>query len=220
MGGFPGPTERVAIWDLPTRLFHWALVLLIPFMWWTAEQELIGWHRLGGYAVLGLLVFRLLWGLVGGSTARFDRFVRGPRAVFAYLRGRSPHSVGHSPLGALSVLAMLVLLSLQVGLGLFASDEDGLESGPLAHLVSLDLSEEIAELHEDLFDVILVLIGLHLAAIVYFLIVDRRNLVRPMIGGRGDVPAGTAPMAPAPAWAFAAAAAAAILVVLIVAGAV
>ena len=202
MGSGSGKSIRIAIWDRPTRIFHWALVLLIPFMWWTAEQELLELHRLGGYTILGLLLFRFFWGLFGSSTARFAGFVRGPRAVFAYLRGRWAHAAGHSPVGALSVLAMLAALSAQVGLGLFASDEDGLETGPLAHLVSIDLSEEITELHEDNFDLILVLIGLHVAAILFYAIVKRKNLVGPMITGSGEAPEGTAAMTHAPAWRF------------------
>ena len=192
--------RRIRIWDGPTRLFHWLLVLLIPLMWWTAEEERIDLHRPLGLVILALLLFRILWGLFGSSTARFANFLKGPRAVLDYLRGRATHEVGHNPLGALSVAAMLGLLSLQVGLGLFSTDEDGLEEGPLAYLVSIDLAEEAADLHEDLFDVLLVLIGLHVAAILYYTIVKRQNLVGPMIGGSGDAPEGTPPMRAAPAW--------------------
>ena len=191
------PTRRVRIWDLPTRIFHWLLVLLIPFMWWTAEEERLDLHIIGGTTILGLLVFRLIWGLIGSSTARFANFVKGPRGVLSYLSGRAVHVLGHNPLGGLSVLAMLGLLSLQVGLGLFATDDDGLEEGPLAHLISLDAAEEVADLHEDLFDVLLVLIGVHVAAILFYALVQRKNLVGPMIGGSGDAPENAAPMEPA-----------------------
>lgn len=198
---------RVRIWDAPTRLFHWLVVALIPLLWWTAEEERLDLHRPLGLAMLGLLAFRLLWGLVGGSTARFAGFVRGPSAAFAYLRGRSRPSIGHNPLGAFSVLAMLAALAVQVGLGLFATDGDGLESGPLAHLVDYETSKEIAELHEANFDILLVLIGLHLAAIVYYAAARRRDLVTPMVTGRGEAPPGVEPMRPAPVWRFLAAAA-------------
>ena len=191
---------RVRIWDAPTRLFHWTIVALVALQWWTAEEEEIDLHVTLGLVTLGLLVFRLIWGLVGSSTARFASFVKGPRAIFDYLRGRAGHVLGHNPLGALSVICLLGGLAVQVGLGLFASDEDGLFGGPFAHLIDPDLSEEIAELHEDLFDVLLVLIGLHVAAILYYALVKRDNLVGPMITGRRDVPEGVEGMRAVPAW--------------------
>lgn len=210
---------RVKIWDAPLRIFHWLIVLLMPILWWTAEEEMLVEHRIAGYVLLGLLVFRLLWGLIGSSTARFAGFVKGPRAVIAYLSGRAAHAIGHNPVGALSVMALLGLLSLEVGLGLFATDEDGIAPGPLSHLVSIDAAEGIAELHEDLFDVLLVLIGLHVAAILFYALVKRDNLVGPMITGSGEAPEGTAPMTAAPAWRFCAAAALAGLVTLWIVGA-
>jgi len=200
---------RVKVWDAPTRVFHWALVVLIPLSWWTAEQEMFDLHVPLGLVTLGLLLFRLMWGLVGGSTARFAAFVKGPRAAIGYLSGRVPPVLGHNPFGGWSVIAMLAALATQVGLGLFAGDEDGLESGPLAHLVSYDLAEEIADLHEDMFNVLLVLIALHVAAILFYAIVRRRNLVKPMITGSDDAPEGTPPMRQAPAWRFVLAAGAA-----------
>ena len=200
---------RVKVWDAPTRVFHWALVVLIPLSWWTAEQERFDLHVPLGLVTLGLLLFRLMWGFVGGSTARFAGFVKGPRAAIDYLSGRAPPVLGHNPLGGWSVIAMLAALAAQVGLGLFAGDEDGLESGPLAHLVSYDLAEEIADLHEDMFDVLLVLIGLHVAAILFYAIVRRRNLVKPMITGSDDAPEDAPPMRQAPAWRFVLAAGAA-----------
>ncbi len=203
---------RIAIWDLPTRLFHWSLALLIPFMWWTAEEERLDLHIAAGTIVLGLLIFRLLWGLIGSSTARFAGFVRGPRTMIDYLRGRWAHAVGHNPLGALSVLALLGLLVAETSLGLFAGDEDGLEAGPLAHLVSYDLAEQFTELHEDLFDVLLVLIGVHVAAILFYAIFKRQNLVGPMLVGTGGAPEGAVAMRRAPAWRFWLAAALAALV--------
>ena len=186
--------RRIAVWDAPVRIVHWLLALLIPFSWWTAEQEMMEWHYRSGLAVLGLVVFRLIWGVVGSSTARFATFVRGPRTVVDYLRGRREFVLGHNPLGALSVLALLFMLSLQVGLGLFAADEDGLESGPLAHLVEAETAEEVAELHETSFDVLKWLIVLHVAAILYYLLVRRKNLVGPMVSGAAAASAGAAPM--------------------------
>lgn len=186
---------KVRIWDLPTRLFHWTLVALIAFSWWSAEEEHLDWHFWSGLAVLSLLVFRLLWGLFGSSTARFANFVRGPRQVVAYLKNmKGWRAIGHSPLGALSVLAMLGAIAVQVCLGLFAVDKDGLFEGPLAYLVSLETSEEIADLHEDWFDVLLVLIGLHIAALLFYRLVLGKKLIGPMVTGQGDTEASVEPM--------------------------
>jgi cytochrome b len=193
---------RVRIWDWPTRLFHWLLVVLIPLQWWTAEQDMMEWHMLLGTLVLGLLLFRLMWGIVGSSTARFGNFVKGPRAVVSYLSGRAAHVLGHNPLGGWSVVAMLGLLSLQVGLGLIASDEDGLNSGPLSHLVDAERSEAAAEWHHELFDVLLVLIGLHVAAILFYALFRRQSLIGPMLVGSGKGPQGGVEMEPAPIWRF------------------
>ena len=174
---------RVALWDLPTRLVHWALVLLIPFSWWSAEAHHMDWHRSSGYFIIGLLVFRLIWGVVGSSTARFGDFIRGPRTAIAYARGRGERELGHNPLGGWSVVAMLLLLVTQVGLGLFAVDTDGLESGPLSHWVSFDTGRSVAELHEINFKLLQALILLHIAAILFYLFVRRDNLIAPMIRG-------------------------------------
>lgn len=189
---------KVPIWDLPTRLFHWTLVGLIAFSWWSAEEHYDDWHIWSGLAVLTLLVFRILWGLVGSSTARFANFVRGPTAVSRYLRG-TWRGIGHNPIGALSVIALLGLLAVQVGLGLIASDEDGLMQGPLVQLVSFDTAEAAAELHEALFNVLLGLIGLHVAAILFYRL-RGKNLLGPMITGRGEAEAGAEPMRPGKPW--------------------
>jgi cytochrome b len=188
---------QLRIWDGPTRLFHWSLVMLVAAAWWTAEEEMLVWHYRIGMAVLMLLVFRLAWGLFGSSTARFASFVRGPRATLEYLRGAAPPAIGHNPLGALSVLALIGLTSVVVLLGLFATDDDGLDPGPLAHLVSWDLAEAAQDWHEDAFHLLLVLVGLHVAAILFYALVRRQNLLGPMFTGRGRAPAGAEPMRPA-----------------------
>jgi cytochrome b len=186
------------VWDLPTRLFHWALVLLVALSWWTAETGQNNLHLWFGYGVLFLLFFRILWGFLGSSTARFSTFVRGPRAVVEYVRNRFRWPLaGHAPLGALSVLALLALLLVQVGTGLFAMDEDGLFGGSLAYLVSVGTSDMLTELHEELFDWLLVLIGLHVAAILLYRLALGRNLLGPMITGKADLPRGMEPMRPA-----------------------
>ena len=194
--------ERVRVWDLPTRLFHWLLAGLIAFSWWSGKNEEFDLHIWSGIAVLTLLIFRLLWGFFGSSTARFANFVRGPKHVASYLRDmKSWRPLGHSPLGALSVVAMLGALAVQVGLGLFSIDHDGLYEGPLARLVSVNLSEQLADLHEAWFDVILVLIGLHVAAIILYRLLLGKKLVGPMLTGRTAVDAETEPMRPGKWWA-------------------
>jgi cytochrome b len=189
---------KLPIWDLPIRLFHWVLVGLIALSWWSAEYHYDDLHIWLGIAVLTLLIFRILWGFFGSSTARFANFIRGPRAVFGYLRGEW-RGIGHNPLGALSVVALLGLVSLQVGLGLIASDEDGLMQGPLVNLVSLGVSDTATELHEELFNVLLALIGLHIAAILYYRFKGKK-LVSPMITGKGEVDPGVQPMRSGKGW--------------------
>ena len=189
MGDTPGDARvRARLWDAPTRIVHWALVLLIGFSWWSAETERLSWHRLSGYSVLGLLVFRLIWGFVGSGTARFASFVRGPKATLAYARGLFARghttSPGHNPLGAVSVLAILATLIAQVFTGLFAVDVDGLESGPLSDRVSFDTGRVFAEWHELSFTLLQILVLLHLAAIVFYAVYKRADLVRPMFTGR------------------------------------
>lgn len=175
------------IWDLPLRLFHWLLVGLMAFSWWSGENHQMDWHRLSGYCILGLLLFRLWWGVMGSRTARFAQFVRGPGAVVAYARTlghRSGHAAdGHNPLGGWSVVAMLAALVTMVVAGLFAVDVDGIESGPLADYISFDAGRTASEIHETVFNAILALVALHVAAIVFYLGFKRVNLVRPMITG-------------------------------------
>jgi len=190
---------REPVWDLPVRLFHWTLAALILFSWWSVHNHHTDWHIWSGCAILTLLIFRLLWGFVGSSTARFSTFVRGPRAIAGYWRG-TWRGIGHNPLGALSVLALLAAVAVQVGLGLFSEDEDGLYMGPLAQLISVDASDKARDLHETWFNVILVLIALHLIAILYYR-ARGRKLTLPMITGRAEVEPGTEPMRPGKWWA-------------------
>ena len=189
-----GEPRRVRVWDGPTRIFHWLLVLMIPAMWWTAENDQIGLHVTLGLAMVSLLVFRLVWGVIGASTARFANFLKGPRVVRSYLKGDAEEGIGHNPIGGWSVAAMLVVLLLQVGLGLFAEDDDGLVSGPLSSWLSSGTVERITDIHEIMFYVLLGLIVLHIGAILYYAIAKRRDLVSPMITGRGSAPAGVEPL--------------------------
>lgn len=151
-----------------------------------------------GFAILTLLLFRLLWGLVGSSTARFVNFVGGPSTVRNYLRGRW-RGIGHTPLGALSVVALLLAIALQLSLGLISQDSDGIYAGPLAGLISSDTSDLARELHESLFNVILGLVGLHLAAIIFYRL-RGRHLTKSMITGRAVLEPGTEPMRPGKWW--------------------
>ncbi|MFD1106389.1 cytochrome b/b6 domain-containing protein [Sphingobium olei] len=186
------------VWDLPLRLFHWLLVGLLAFSWWSGENHEMEWHRWSGYAILFLLVFRLYWGLVGGTTARFAHFVRGPRAAYAYLRGLERPDIGHNPLGGWSVLAILIVM---VTAGLFAVDVDGLESGPLADYVSFDAGRWASDMHSLIFNLLLGLIALHVAAILFYQVARRRNLIGPMItGGTTTIDGSTAVPLGTSAW--------------------
>lgn len=186
-----GEQVEIKLWDWPVRLIHWSFVLLVPAMWASAEFGQMELHRLLGYGALFLLLFRLYWGVAGSATARFSTFVCGPGAIAAYLKN-GVAVIGHNPLGALSVVGMLLLLGTQIGLGLFAQDTDGEFAGPLARLVSYGASSTAGELHEVMFNVLLALIVLHIVAILFYLFVKRDNLVRPMLTGRRRVAIGTA----------------------------
>jgi cytochrome b len=156
------------------------------------------WHIWSGCAILTLLIFRILWGFVGSSTARFSSFVRGPRAIAGYWRGQWV-GIGHNPLGALSVLALLLAVAIQVSLGLIAEDEDGIYLGPLAGLVSTDTSDKARDIHALWFNVILALIALHLLAIIYYRFRGKK-LTAPMITGRAELPPDAQPMRPGKWW--------------------
>ena len=177
------------VWDVPTRLFHWTLALLIALQYATAEFHLLDmrWHFRFGYATLALVLFRVLWGLCGSQTSRFAGFMRGPRAVFAYLRSQfstNPQvSIGHNPLGGWSVLALLVGVFVQVITGLFASDEIDTD-GPLVASVSTHTVKVMTRLHDWNQNLLLALIALHVLAVLAHLLLKHENLIVPMITGR------------------------------------
>ncbi len=211
--------RTVRVWDVPTRLFHWLLVALVAVSLYTGlvggfrEME---WHVKSGYAILALLLFRLVWGVIGSRHSRFVDFVHGPRTVLAYARdllGNAPAgTVGHNPLGGWSVTAMLFSLLVQAGTGLFSND-DILTEGPLASLVSKGVSDRITEVHDANAVVLMVLIGVHLAAIAFYAVVKHENLVRAMITGRKPAAADAADAPFAPLWRAVAALVVAILAV-------
>ena len=177
--------QPIRIWDLPTRLFHWTLAALVIGLLVTANVggNAMVWHMRFGYGVLSLVVFRLLWGFVGGRWSRFASFVTAPRTVWRYLRGQVPDPVGHSPVGALSVLAMLAALAVQASAGLFA-DDDIAFAGPLASKVSSDAVSNATWFHTAVGKWFVIgLVLLHLGAIAYYTLRRRKVLVRPMLSG-------------------------------------
>jgi len=174
----------VRVWDAPTRLFHWVLTLAVVGLVVSAELGELVWHFRLGYAVLVLLMFRLVWGLVGGHWSRFVNFLYHPRQMWQYLRGGdTTHWVGHNPVGSLSVYALLGFLLLQTVSGLFSDDEIA-NSGPLTRFASGDWVSNATWYHKDIGQYILMaLVALHVTAIVAYYLKKRENLVRPMITG-------------------------------------
>ena len=178
--------HTVRIWDLPTRVFHWALALSIVGLLVTGNVggNAMVWHFRIGLAVLALLLFRLVWGLVGGRYSRFATFIYSPRSIINYLKGRGKpeHSVGHTPAGAGSVFALLAVLLAQVGSGLISDDEIA-SAGPLVRFVSSATSNLATNYHKNIGKwIILALVILHIAAIVFYLW-RKHNLIKPMLHG-------------------------------------
>ena len=177
-------------WDLSVRIFHWLLVAAIAFCWASAEigGNLMDWHTKSGYLVAGLVVFRILWGFFGSWTARFVNFVRHPKFVLGYVKGtENQHYVTHNPLGSYAVLGLLTLVGIQVGTGLFANDDIFIE-GPFAYLISYDLSLQLTEIHQGVFNALLGLVALHVGAVIYHQRFKGEKLVQSMIHGRKQVP--------------------------------
>ncbi|MBT9461932.1 MAG: cytochrome b/b6 domain-containing protein [Rugosibacter sp.] len=181
--------QRVHVWDLPLRVFHWALAICVIAAY--ISQNIGGnamvWHGRFGLAVLGLVSFRLVWGFVGSTNARFINFVRGPTSIKAYLRGQWS-GLGHNPLGALSVVAILIVLLTLTLTGLFAND-DILFEGPLYALVDKSLSDQLTKIHQWFEPFILSLVAIHVAAIGFYVWMKKQSLVRPMLTGWKEVPA-------------------------------
>ncbi|MFN4310471.1 MAG: cytochrome b/b6 domain-containing protein [Ferrovibrio sp.] len=177
----------IRVWDLPTRLFHWGLVALIVAMVATAWRGKLDLHMTLGQIVLALVLFRLVWGFVGNRYARFGSFVAGPVAALRYLASlfsaQNERHVGHNPLGGYAVLAMLALLLLQAGTGLFTSD-DIVTDGPLYSKVSGSTSALLSTIHRTSIWVLLSVIALHVCASLFYLLVKKDNLIGPMLTGR------------------------------------
>jgi cytochrome b len=187
--------HTVRVWDLPTRLFHWSLAATTIALVATAKLggNAMEWHLRLGYVMLALLVFRLVWGLVGGRWSRFASFLYSPTRLWRYLRGGGEDDVGHSPLGALSVFALLAVLLLQVGSGLVSDDEIAF-AGPLTRFVPGSVVGQATWYHKDVGQYLLyALVGLHLLAILFYVLVRKRTLVRPMLGGDKQLPRPASP---------------------------
>ena len=171
--------QTVPVWDLPTRLFHWILVALMIVQWLTAESDgAMQYHVWGGYAVLTLVLFRLIWGFVK-----------------ALLRGETPLYLGHNPMGGWSILALLTLLLIQAGTGLFANDDITFD-GPLSGWVSRSMSNWLTTVHKVNFNLLLLVIAAHISAVLFYLLVKRENLIHPMLSGRKRLPPEQAEAAP------------------------
>ena len=179
------------VWDVPTRLFHWAIVVLICSSWVTQHEGWLDQHVLCGYAMTTLLLFRLIWGFAGSDTARFAHFLKGPFAAFRHIvrlcRGEPDHEVGHNAAGGWMVLAMLGLLCVQVGTGLCANDEVSVE-GPLARVVGPANSDWLSHIHAVNFRLIEAVVALHLLAILTYRLVWGHRLVGPMVTGNKRLP--------------------------------
>ncbi len=176
-----------AVWDLPTRLFHWLLALLIGAAWLSAELGRMTLHHWIGYCIATLLLFRLAWGFVGPRYARFGSFVSGPRRVYCYLRdwarGAVPDTAGHTPPGGWMILLMLALLAAQVATGMVNS-HDGLDAGPWYWAASRAVRDAANLWHPRLFDLLLVLVAVHVAAVLLYRLRPGIDLIRPMLTGR------------------------------------
>ena len=188
-------TVPVKVWDGWVRLFHWGIVLLVAVSYATAKARRFDWHMLSGSLALGLVLFRIAWGFVGSETARFARFLAGPRAGLrhfaALLRGEEDATPGHNPAGGWMVVLLLALLLAQGVTGLFSDDAE-LYRGPLADWAGYDASEVISAWHQRIFDLLLVAVALHVTAIATYRIAFGRRLVGPMVTGVARLPEGSA----------------------------
>jgi cytochrome b len=187
--------DKRLVWDLPLRLFHWLLVLSMIGSYTTAKLgfDWMQWHFYLGYWTIGL-VFRILWGIFGPRHARFSSFVRRPSAIWLYLKGMfkrtSAHTIGHNPVGGLMVLLMLLLVAVQAGTGLFTTD-DVVWAGPYNPAVSSSTASTLSTIHNINFNIILGAVGLHLAAILFYALYKKQNLLVPMV--HGHLPAAIVP---------------------------
>lgn len=198
--------QRMKVWDLPVRLFHWVLVGLIFASWLTEYRNQMDVHMWVGLWVLTLVLFRVVWGFVGSDTAKFSRFLRRPVEALrhlAHLGRREPdHEIGHNPAGGWMVLVMLGLIAAVCATGMFSND-DGDTEGPLMHFIGKDQSDWLTRMHYWSFKAIEVVVVLHMLAIATYAVLKRQNLVRPMVTGVKWMPAEVpAPRLVHPLWAL------------------
>ena len=189
--------KAIALWDIPTRLFHWAIVICLPLSWLSAEFDYYDVHQWLGYTVIVLVISRIIWGFFGSLHSRFVDFLVGPRRVWSYLRSGEKSSAGHNPLGGWSVLVLLLLLLMQAISGLFNSDGIFI-SGPLYYAASGELRDIMGAVHELAFDALLAFVGLHILAVIYHQRWRKERLLQAMI--RGSAPGHSGRMAPVPLW--------------------
>ncbi|MGB8274320.1 MAG: cytochrome b/b6 domain-containing protein [Alphaproteobacteria bacterium] len=191
-----GLRVHLLVWDLPTRLFHWTLVALVALAWATGETEGFWFtvHAYAGYGVLVLLVFRLLWGVWGSRHSLFSDFVRSWVTVRAYaarlLAFRAPRSIGHNPLGGWMIILLMTALTVIVATGLFTAGEmehGQIVAGPLAHYIPAGAAHAMKEIHEVFFNLLLVLVGIHIVGVVTGIVLTRDDLIRAMVTGYKDV---------------------------------
>lgn len=184
--------KTVSVWDIPVRLFHWSLATSILMSFITAQigGNAMEWHKRIGYFVIGLILFRVVWGFVGSYHARFKNFVYAPATVINYAKNLfkkdSAHYVGHNPMGGLSVVALIASVGFQTVTGLFSNDDILLE-GPYASMVSKAFSDQMTRLHQLNSDLILILVGLHLSAIVFYAMFKKEQLIEAMLTGKKDI---------------------------------
>ena len=179
-------SEKIYVWDIFIRIFHWGLTVCLAGAWLSVEQGWMDWHQAFGLTALGLIIFRVLWGVAGPAYARFSHFIRSPKATLVYARdllsGSESHYLSHNPLGALAVIGLLGLVGFQVVSGLFATD-DVLFEGPLFPMVSYDTSLLLTELHEISFNVLLGIVGLHILAVLFHQFAKNESLLQGMVTG-------------------------------------
>jgi cytochrome b len=178
----------IRIWDLPIRLFHWFLVLgiILSFVTVKIGGNAMEWHGRVGYCVLTLIIFRICWGLMGSYHARFIHFVPSPRGLLRFLSGKSRAGLGHNPLGALSVIALITSVGLQAVTGLFANDDVAFE-GPFSKYVSNEAVQLLTSIHYFNENILIILIVLHLCAILYYQKFKGENLIKPMLVGDKEI---------------------------------
>lgn len=184
----------VKIWDIPTRVFHWSLVAGIAFLWWSGETggNAMDWHVVIGVAVIALVFFRIIWGFMGSDTARFSQFIKSPIQALHHFTElptrKTAYHAGHNPLGGWVVLVILSLVLAQGIAGLFATDDIMVE-GPLMHLVSASTAEFLTKVHHLIFNILLLIVALHIAAVLFYRFYKQTNLIKGMVLGKVDWPA-------------------------------